>query len=134
MPEGILFAAQDTRSFDRPIARVEVNTGQVIASRRSLDPTPPTPVVIDAGDYEDLDGVGAYDLYSFGGASVTVTYAGDLVEEPTIRGDSDEDGKQTGSFESRTVEELKTLARERGIDNVSDLKKKEVIAELRRLS
>jgi hypothetical protein len=44
------------------------------------------------------------------------------------RGDS---GEQTGSYESRTVPELRALARDRGLENYSDLKKAELIEALR---
>ena len=51
-------------------------------------------------------------------------------EEP--KGDSDDDdGKQTGSYESRTVTELRELAKDRGIEGYSKMNKKALIVELR---
>lgn len=133
MPEGIFFAAHDTRSFDRPISTIEVNTGQVIVSRRTEDLKTPAPFVVDEGDFEELDGVSAYDVYSFRGASVTVIFAADADEEAEPRGDGD-GNSNTGSYESRTKEELVDLAHERGVEGVSKMNKKEVIAALREQS
>jgi len=51
-------------------------------------------------------------------------------EAPAVRGDSD-DSAGTGSYESRTIKELRALAKSRGLEGYSKLDKDDLITELR---
>lgn len=116
--------------------------------------TQDTSYTLNAGDDAlELHGQGGINVFSSSGASVTVVYEDELIknrrpgEQDTVspeataghekgasRGDSDPDGDPeggSGSFESRTLKELRQTAKERGLTGVSKLNKDDLIARLR---
>lgn len=123
------FNPKQQRVIDAPVQSLTVEQGSIEVMADGEVPA----AIVDTGDTFDADGRAALVLYSPTGATVTVNYS----EEPqgddgthsrAVRGDT---GGQTGSYESRTVEELQQLARERDIKGRSGMDKDELIAALR---
>jgi hypothetical protein len=137
MPEVITMNAGDTRTFDAGLASVQVGVGSVIVT----DGHDTTVVEADSDtDTHDCEGKPSLALYSPGGANVAVTYADEepAPQEPPQRAsgvspsaERGDTGGQTGSFESRTLDELNDLAVQRGIKGHSSMNKKDLIAALR---
>lgn len=137
MSENITMNAQDTRTFDAGLASISVGTGSVIVT----DDHEPT--VIGEGESQDLEGKPSLALYSPKGANLSLTYANETPApqepaqrasgvsaeaEPSERGDT---GGNGGSYESRTLDELRELASERKVKGRAGLTKDELIEALR---
>ncbi|HZN10476.1 MAG TPA: Rho termination factor N-terminal domain-containing protein [Blastocatellia bacterium] len=123
MSVSLTFNPDHSRTLDRAVRRIDVSVGPLIVTATD------DPEVIPAEESRDYDGVASLTLYSPNGAIVSVTYADEPLPEDTApRGDS---GGTGGSFESRTVKELRTLAAERDIAGASKLRKAELIKALR---
>jgi len=143
-PTVFTLNVQDAKALEAPVREISVGVGSVLVTRK-------VPTDEDGGyEIENtlVDKEKAYDgkdtpslaLYSPDGAHVTVLYANEfpIVQEPpetssgvspaAERGDT---GGQTGSFESRTAEELHELAKERGIEGQSTMNKSSLVASLR---
>jgi hypothetical protein len=130
----------DTKSFDAGLAFVQVGVGSVIVT----DGHDSTVVKADTDtDTHDCEGKPSLALYSPDGANVAVTYADEVPAprepaqrasgvsaeaKPSERGDT---GGNGGSYESRTLEELRELASERKIKGRAGLTKDELIEALR---
>lgn len=136
MPEVLVLNAGDTRTFDAGLASVQVGVGSVIVT----DGHDSTVVKADTDtDTHDCEGKPSLALYSPVGANVAITYAHEIEtpqEAPqrasgvsAERGDTG--GGSGGSFESRTLDELHDLAKERGIKGTSALNKSDLIDALR---
>jgi hypothetical protein len=140
VPEVITMNQGDTRTFDAGLASVQVGVGSVIVT----DGHDSTVVKADTDtDTYDCEGKPSLALYSPDGANVAVTYQ-DEVETPqepaqrvsgvsaepevSERGDT---GGNGGSYESRTLEELRELAAQRNIKGRAGLSKAELIEALR---
>lgn len=144
MPTVFTLNIQDSKALEAPVREISVGVGSVLVTRK-------LPTDEDGGykiENTLVDKEKAYDgkdtpslaLYSPDGAHVTVTYASEfpIVQEPpetssgvspaAERGDT---GGQSGSFESRTAEELHELAKERGIKGQSGKNKADLIDALR---
>lgn len=144
MPTVFTLNVQDAKALEAPVREISVGVGSVLVTRK-------VPTDEDGGykiENTLVDKEKVYDgkdtpslaLYSPDGAHVTVTYASEfpVVQEPpetssgvspaAERGDT---GGQSGSFESRTAEELHELAKERGIKGQSGQNKEELIEALR---
>lgn len=136
MPEVITMNAGDTRTFDAGLASVQVGVGSVIVT----DGHDSTVVKADTDtDTHDCEGKPSLALYSPDGANIAVTYQDELPtpQEPAQRASGvsaergDTGGGSGGSFESRTLDELHDLAKERGIKGTSALNKSDLIDALR---
>jgi hypothetical protein len=150
MPTVFTLNIQDSKALEAPVREISVGVGSVLVTRKL-----PTD---EDGGYEIestlVDKEKAYDgkdtpslaLYSPDGAHVTVTYASEfpIVQEPpdTAAGISsappeptadrgDTGGGSGGSYESRTLEELRELAKERDLKGTSGFSKSELIDALR---
>lgn len=145
MPTVLTLNVQDTKALEAPVREISVGVGSVLVTRK-------VPTDEDGGyevestlvdkdkpyDGKDTPSLG---LYSPDGARLAVTYANEFpapqepaeavsgVSPAADRGDTG--GGTGGSFESRTVEELHELAREREIKGQSAMNKSEVIDALR---
>ncbi len=142
MPENLTINAGETRTFDAGLASVQVGVGSVTVA----DGEDVTVVKADSDDnIHDCGGKPSLALYSPDGANVAITYADEVPapQEPAQRAsgvsaepeskdaERGDTGGQTGSFESRTLDELNELAVQRGIKGHSSMKKDELIAALR---
>lgn len=134
--ENLTLNAGDTRTFDAGLASVQVGVGSVIVT----DGHDSTVVKADTDtDTHDCEGKPSLALYSPDGANVAVTYQDELPAPQEAaqsasgvsaeRGDTG--GGSGGSFESRTLEELREDARERKIKGRAGLTKDELIEALR---
>jgi Rho termination factor-like protein len=125
MANSLGFNAGQARTIEREIRRVDVATGSLVVTAEDSEP-----VRIDAGEGRDFDNVASLTLHAPVAAKAAVTYFDD--PEPrkhsTVRGDS---GGSGGSYESRTVKELRELARDRRLQGYSDMTKDELIGALR---
>jgi hypothetical protein len=140
VPEVLTLNAGDTRTFDAGLASVQVGVGSVIVT----DGHDSTVVKADTDtDTLACEGKPSLALYSPDGANVAVTYqdeaetpqepaqrvSGVSAEvEPSERGDT---GGNGGSYESRTLDELRELAAQRNIKGRAGLSKAELIEALR---
>lgn len=136
MPEVLTINAGETRTFDAGLASVQVGVGSVIVT----DGHGSTVVEADSDtDTHDCKGKPSLALYSPDGANVAVTYANETPapQEPAQRASGvsaergDTGGGSGGSFESRTLDELHDLAKERGIKGQSTLNKDDLVQALR---
>lgn len=134
MSENITMNAQDMRTFDAGLASISVGTGSVIVTDDH------EPAVVGEGESQDLGGKPSLALYSPNGANLSLFYANELptpqespqrasgVSAAAERGDT---GGSGGSYESRTLDELRELATERKIKGRAGLSKTELIEALR---
>lgn len=123
------FNKGDTNDFEREVSHIEVAFGKLFVTGNGVDEV--------VADSLDLDNSPAVSIYAAEATNFSVTFADNAVRPvfqnataggQTVRGDA---GGQTGSYESRTVEELHEVAKERGVKGYYDLKKEELIARLR---
>lgn len=133
-PESFTMNEGDTKSFDAGLASVQVGVGSVIVT----DGHDSTVVEADTDtDTFDCEGKPSLALYSPNGAVLAVTYQDEIQVAPepphgvtavSERGDT---GGNGGSYESRTLEELRELASERNIKGRAGLSKSQLIEALR---
>lgn len=121
MSVSLTFNPEQSRTLDRKVQRVDVNVGSLLITETD------DPILVKAGEKREFDNVANLTLYSPNGAQVALYYFDEKVPA-TVRGDS---GGQTGSFESRTTKELRSLAAERDIPGRSKMDKPELIEALR---
>jgi hypothetical protein len=134
---SFLMPAQDFKNLEAPVREVSASTGTVVVTEGEKT------TVVGPGENYDAGDTPSLALYSPDGANVTVLYTTEAPEAPepaqrasgvsaepkaAERGDT---GGQTGSYESRTLEELNELAAERGVKGHASLNKKDLIAALR---
>jgi hypothetical protein len=146
MSQTLTFNPNQSRPIPMPIRSltcevgscvVAVGAGQKLPDDESQPDQEQHPGTVDstnlaAGETFTADhGRAQVTVFSVEGASVSFIYADDPEEtEPAERGDSAGEGS-TGSFESRTLTELRALAKERGLTGLSKANKDDVIAALR---
>lgn len=115
----------DSRTFEREVQTISLSFGKLFVSGNDND------AILTGTDEVTFDNVAAVTVHAPEATTFAVTYADNAVmpvfqnataapdelrgdaAEPEPRGDS---GGQTGSFESRTVAELRDLAKERNIE------------------
>jgi hypothetical protein len=122
MRANLTFNPQQTRTLDAPVRTIAVGVGSVIVTNDHDSTIVEAPESYNAGDTASLA------VYSPNGARVGVTYSDEPQEAPAERGDT---GGNTGSYESRTTEELQALAKERKIKGRSTMSKDALIEALR---
>lgn len=136
MPEVLTINKGETKTFDAGLASVQVGVGSVIVT----DGHGSTVIKADGDtNTHDCGGKPSLALYSPDGANVAVTYANEIPvpQEPAQRASGvsaergDTGGGSGGSFESRTLDELHELAKERGIKGQSTLNKDDLVQALR---
>lgn len=80
MPDSLLYSADQSRTFARPLHSVEVHTGSVVVSNKQTDET----TVVKEGETKELDDQAAIFISSPFGASTTVTYTHETELSPTM--------------------------------------------------
>lgn len=127
----------EVRYIERPVHEISVGAGRLTVYNAEAADTAERLTVV-APDMEAYQpGDVPVILTAIDGVNYNVTYTDipvvtkTAVAPPAVRGDSAGDGKQTGSYESRTVKELRELAKERGFERYSQLDKEELIEVLR---
>lgn len=123
MSTNLVFNPNQTQTLPAPVRTITVATGSVVITDGHE-----AVVVQEDSSYDAANGqVAGLSVFSPNGARVSVTYSDEPLEEaPVERGDS---GGNTGSFESRTVKELRDLAKERGLTVTGKKGKKPVKAD-----
>src|SRR3954469_22361832 len=111
MPDFTLNPKQ-TIDLDKPISEVTVHIGTALVS---LSGREAKPHFLEAGDSPlDCENLAPTFIYSPDSAVVSVLYTEEVTAAPAEpRGDTGDEA--TGSFESRTVKQLKATVKERGI-------------------
>ena len=123
MPVSLTFNPDHSRTLDRRVRRIDVHVGSLIVTETD------DPILLGAEETREFDDIASLTLYSPVSARVTVTYSDEPeATVPATRGDS---GGSGGSYESRTRNELRDLAREREIPGYSRLNKDALIEALR---
>jgi|GEM_PF-5164785 len=106
MSQALTFNPDQSRTLDKRVERIDVNIGSLLVTETD------SPVLIEEGSEFDAGSVANLTLYSPDGARCVVYYFDEGVPAPATRGDS---GGSGGSYDSRTVTELRDLAKERGL-------------------
>jgi hypothetical protein len=146
-PSVFTLNIQDSKALEAPVREISVGVGSVLVTRKvptdedggyEIEST-----LVDKDKPYDGKDTPSLALYSPDGAHVTVLYASEfpIVQEPpdTASGVSaapaadrgDTGGGSGGSYESRTLEELRELAKDRDLKGTSGFSKSELIDALR---
>lgn len=140
MPDQLAFAVGQTRDFDQPLHEINVDTGTLVVTIGT-----DTKVVASGVSFSVGDKAGVH-LHAPNGARATVTYSHEAPEAPAPRkrvrrkrkkakaaprGDSSKSNR-TGALEARARDELRALAKKRGVKGYSKLDKAGLVKALRK--
>lgn len=112
----------EVQAFERQVQSITVGTGSIVVTGNGA------PVTVGEGSTYDAGNSTTLTILAVEASNYAVTFAENAVRPvfqeatageqaaPTVRGDADSgDSAQTGSFESRTVPQLRDLAKVRGL-------------------
>lgn len=138
MATNLTMNPQELRLLDAPVYEIAVSTGPIVVIDNSGEELEVE--AIEAGKAYRAYAKAALTLYSPEGTKLAITYADEVPDAPesshgvsaapetSERGDT---GGNGGSYESRTLDELRELAKERKVKGRAGLSKTELIEALR---